>query len=163
MKAIYVFWHRNIISLLLNRRNEQIAVMISSSKDGDYIAEPAKLFGYIPVRGSSTRQGAHAFKELLALTEHHTVAFTPDGPKGPAFKFKKGALQMALMSGLPIVSVRVYVSSAWVFASWDRFILPHPFAKIKIYYSEPYEVKSKDEIETIKTQIEAWMNQSAPR
>jgi len=157
-KAIYVFWHQNIISLLLNRKREQVAVIISSSKDGDYIAEPAKLFGYIPVRGSSTRQGANALKELVALTKHHSVAITPDGPKGPAFEFKNGALQVALLSGLPIIAVKVFVSSAWSFASWDSFIFPHPFAKIKICYSEPFVINSKDDFKPMCTKIESWMN-----
>jgi len=158
-KAIYVFWHQNIISLLLNRKKEGVIVMISSSKDGDYIAEPAKLFGYIPIRGSSTRQGAKAFMQMLSQSQTNSVAITPDGPKGPAFIFKPGALQIALLSGLPIIAVKVAVSSAWRFKSWDSFILPKPFAKINIYYSEPYFIKSKDDFETKTKEIESWMNE----
>jgi len=169
-KAIYVFWHQNIISLLLNRKKEGVKVMISSSKDGDYIAEPAKLFGYVPIRGSSTRQGAKAFRQILNHTQNNSdncqlpivncsVAITPDGPKGPAFEFKPGALQLSLLSGLPIIAVRVTVSSAWRFDSWDGFILPYPFAKINIYYSEPYIIKSKEDFESRKKEIESWMNE----
>jgi len=157
-KCIFVFWHRNIISLLINRRNENIVIIISSSRDGDYIAEPAKLFGYITVRGSSTRQGGTALKEMIKLSKKHSLALTPDGPKGPAQKLKDGALLLAYLTKLPIYAIKVHASKAWVFNSWDRFVLPKPFAKVSIQYSEPFYINSKEEFESIRTEIENWMN-----
>ncbi len=157
-KAIYVFWHRNIIPLLINRRNEKVVIIISSSTDGDYIAEPAKLFGYLPVRGSSTRQGTSALKEMLKLSSTHTIALTPDGPKGPAQKLKDGVLQLAYLSKCPVYAVNVKVSKAWIFKSWDKFILPKPFSNIKIEYSEPFMITCKETFDTYRTLIEEFMN-----
>ena len=157
-RAVYVFWHRNIISLLLNRRNENNVIIISSSKDGDYIAEPAKMFGYITVRGSSSRHGGTALKEMIKLSKEHSLALTPDGPKGPAQRLKDGALQLAYLTKLPLIAVKVHVSSAWVFNSWDRFVLPKPFAQISVLYSPPYYIGNKEEFEQIREEIQDWMN-----
>lgn len=157
-RAVYVFWHRNILPLLINRKNEQSVVIISSSRDGDYIAEPAKLFGYIPVRGSSTRQGGSALREMIKLSASHSLALTPDGPKGPAQQLKEGALQLAYLTKKPIYAVRVNVSSAWVFNSWDKFIFPKPFARIFVEYSKPFFINCKEEFAMQKTEIEKFLN-----
>ena len=157
-RAVYVFWNRNIIALLLNRRNEKNVVIISSSKDGDYIAEPAKMFGYITVRGSSSRQGSTALKEMVKLSRAHSLALTPDGPKGPTQKLKDGALQLAYLTKLPLHAVKVDVSKAWVFNSWDRFVVPKPFAHITVQYSEPYMISNKEEFEQKREEIQDWMN-----
>ena len=156
-KYIYIFWHRNIIPLLLNRKYENVVVLISSSKDGDYIAEPTKLFGFKTARGSSSRKGIAAFKELVRLSKNHTIAITPDGPRGPRGKVKDGALQLSYLTKIPLCAVKVKVSSAWVFNSWDRFVLPKPFAKIEVEYSEPIYVASKEDFELYKEQIEGFM------
>ena len=160
-KAVYVFWHRNIISLLLNRRNENNVIIISSSKDGDYIAEPAKMFGYITVRGSSSRRGDTALKEMIKLSKKYSLALTPDGPKGPAQILKDGALHLAYLTKLPLYAVKVNVSKAWVFRSWDRFILPKPFAGISVLYSEPFYITSKDDFQSKRDEIQDWMNSSS--
>ena len=153
-RAIYVFWHRNIIPLLINRRHENVVVIVSSSRDGDYIAEPAKLFGYITARGSTSRQGSSALKEMVKLSANHSLAITPDGPKGPARVLKEGTLQLAYLTKLPIHAVRVSVSKKIIANSWDKFIIPLPFAKIEVTYSEPFWVKTKEDFETKKREIE---------
>jgi len=155
--GIYAFWHRNIISILLSRRNENNVIVISSSKDGDYIAEPAKLFGYQTVRGSSTRKGASALKQMVALASKYTIGITPDGPKGPVFELKEGVLQLAYLTKLPIYAINVSVSRAWVFNSWDRFMLPKPFAKIKLQYAEAVYVRGKEEFAQKKAELELGM------
>lgn len=155
-RVIYVFWHRNIIPLLIDRRNENNVVIISSSRDGDFIAEPAKAFGYHVVRGSSTRGGRKALSEMIKLTKNHSIAITPDGPKGPVYKMKEGALQLAYLSGLPVCAVKVSVSSAKIFNSWDRFILPKPFANITLEYSQHYHISSKDDFKQ-KNKIEEFL------
>jgi lysophospholipid acyltransferase (LPLAT)-like uncharacterized protein len=156
-KVIYVFWHRNIIPLMLDRRKENNVVLISNSKDGDYIAEPAKAFGYIVVRGSSTRGGVSALKEMSKLAKNHSVAITPDGPKGPPNKIKEGALQLAYLTKLPICAVYVKVYSKWVFNSWDNFIFPKFFSKIDIEYSKHFLIKNKNDF-CIKKDIEDFLN-----
>jgi hypothetical protein len=157
-KGIYIFWHRNLLPLLINRKNENVAIIISSSKDGDFIAGPAKLYGYIPVRGSSSKQGVSALKEMLKLSKNHSIGLTPDGPKGPAQKIKNGAFQLAYLSKCPIYAVNVKVSKAWIFNSWDRFILPKPFSKVIVNYSKPYFIENKEQFDYYRNMIESFLN-----
>jgi len=151
--AIYAFWHRYIVPIVISRRNENAVIVISSSKDGDYIAEPAKLLGYQPVRGSSTRKGTSALKQMIALASQYTIGITPDGPKGPAHVVKEGVLQLAYLTKLPLYAISVSVSKAWVFNSWDRFVLPKPFAKINVHYSEPIYITQKEDFEEKKSEL----------
>jgi len=157
-KAIYAFWHKDIMPLMINRKNEKIVILISPSKDGDFIAAPAIRLGYIAVRGSSSRKGTVALKEMVRLSADHSLAITPDGPKGPAQVLKDGVLQLSYLTKLPIIATRTKISAAWVFNSWDRFYFPLPFAKAKIEYSKPYYVHSKDDFLDRKREIEKFMN-----
>ena len=157
-RAIYAFWHKDILPLMINRKHEKIVILISPSKDGDFIAAPAIKFGYIAVRGSSSRKGSEALKAMVKLSAKHSLAITPDGPKGPAQILKEGVLQLAYLTKLPIIATRTKVSSAWVFNSWDKFYFPYPFAKVKIEYGKPIYVSSKDEFEEKKRELEEFMN-----
>ena len=157
-RAVYIFWHRNIIPLLVKHMYEKIGILISASRDGDFMAEPAIAFGYLPVRGSSSRKGGAALVSLVKLVETNHVAIAPDGPKGPRFKMKDGALQLAYLTKKPIISARVSVSFKYVFNSWDRYILPLPFTKIRIEYSEPLYIESQDKFPEYKEQLENFMS-----
>ena len=158
-KAIYAFWHRDIMPLMISRRFEKIAILISPSRDGNYMAAPAIKYGYIAVRGSSSRKGMTALKEMIKLSEKHSLAITPDGPKGPAQILKEGVLQLAYLTKMPIIATRTKVSSSYVFNSWDRFYFPYPFAKVRIEYSEPFFVNTKEEFEDKRVEIERFMNE----
>jgi len=155
--AIYVFWHRYIVPMVINRRGENAVIIISSSRDGDYIAEPAKLLGYKVARGSSTRGGKNALKQMVSLSSKHSFGITPDGPKGPSFVVKEGVLVLAYLTGLPIYAIRVSVSRAYIFKSWDGFVLPLPFAKICVEYSEAIWVRSKEVFAGVKEEMEMFM------
>ena len=160
--AIYAFWHKDIIPLLISRKREQVVIMVSTSKDGDFIAEPAKLFGYKVVRGSSSTNGANALKEMIKLAKSHSLAITPDGPKGPPQIIKEGVLQLAYLSKLPIIATKTNVSKAFTFNSWDRFYVPKPFAMVDIEYSEPIYVSNKSDFEMVKHKLEDFMNAPCP-
>lgn len=144
--VIYVFWHRNLLPLVIKHRNQNGVVIISSSKDGQLIAGPAEVLGYKTVRGSTTRGGGRAFRELLKLAKNHVVGITPDGPKGPAEQMTDGALYLALLTGVPIIPIGVDISKEWIVRSWDRFRIPKPFSRIGIYYGEPLYVLKKEDI-----------------
>jgi len=148
-KCIYLLWHQNIIALLLQRTYEGVAIVISSSFDGELIAAPSRLFGYKIIRGSSSRKAVSALREMLSMSKSCSIAVTPDGPKGPQYEIKDGAVYLAYMSKNPIVPVKVVTHSKWQFNSWDKFILPKPFSRIDITYFDPIYVKSKDEIEDV--------------
>ncbi len=144
--VIYVFWHRNLLPLLIQHRYTNGVVMISSSKDGQLVAGPAQVLGYTTARGSSTRGGSQAFREMLKLAKNHVVAITPDGPKGPAEQMSDGVLYLALLSGSPIIPIGVHISREWIVNSWDKFRIPKPFSTIELYYGEPTYIQNKDEI-----------------
>ena len=138
---IFAFWHGQMLPLLWTQRGDRVAVVISSHRDGEIIARIAERLGYRTIRGSSSRGAARALlgivRELDAGTE---VAVTPDGPRGPARKFATGALVAAQRVGSPIVCVGVSASRAWHLKSWDRFMIPKPFSRIHVVYSDPTAV-----------------------
>lgn len=131
--VIYSFWHRCVFLATYHFRNRGIAVMTSRSFDGEYIARIIEKFGYSAVRGSSTRGGVRA---LLAMHRDidsgHSVAFTIDGPKGPANVAKPGPVLLARNTQAPIFPFYIAVDRAWILNSWDKFIIPKPFARATV-------------------------------
>ena len=158
-KAIYAFWHRNIIPLAYLHRRQNVGIMISSSKDGELIAGPVKVLGYIPIRGSSTRKGSTALKKMVQLSKTNDLAITPDGPKGPKEKIKKGLLYLAYFSKSPIIPTAVDIDREKVFKSWDSFRLPKIRAKIFVSYGNPIWINSKEEIESKFDEVQKAMEE----
>jgi lysophospholipid acyltransferase (LPLAT)-like uncharacterized protein len=127
--GIYVFWHRCVFPATYWYRNRGIAVMTSSSFDGEYIARIIERFGFPAVRGSTTRGGVRALLGMHKVIEQdHTVAFTIDGPRGPCYVAKPGPVLLARNTGVPIYCFHIAIEKAWVMKSWDRFMIPKPFA-----------------------------------
>jgi lysophospholipid acyltransferase (LPLAT)-like uncharacterized protein len=136
--VILTLWHGEMLALLWNHRHEGITVLISEHGDGEIIARVAKALGCRTVRGSTSRGAGRALLGTSrTVQEGGTVAFTPDGPRGPARKFAPGALIVAQRTGAPIVAMRVFARRCWQLGSWDRFMIPKPFARISIAYSDP--------------------------
>ena len=107
--------------------------MTSRSLDGEYIARVIRRFGFLPVRGSSSRGGQRALLEMNTLVgQGHGVAFTIDGPRGPRFVAKRGPVLLARMSGAAITPFYVAVEKAWVLNTWDRLMVPKPFSRIHV-------------------------------
>ena len=131
--GIFPFWHRCVLPAAWLFRNQQLAVMTSQSRDGEYIARVIRRFGFLPVRGSSSRGGQRALLEMKdLLAEAHGVAFTIDGPRGPRYVAKKGPVWLARMSGVPITAFYVAVERAWVLETWDALMIPKPFSRIYV-------------------------------
>ncbi len=137
--VIIVIWHGEMLPSLWSHRGEGIAVLISEHKDGEIIAQIAEGLGYAPsVRGSSSRGAARALLRLVrTLEEGGDVGITPDGPRGPAKEMAVGAVAAAQRAQAPLVAVRAQASSAWRLASWDRFMIPKPFARVRLAYGAP--------------------------
>ena len=144
--CIYPFWHRNLLPLAMHRIGDHLAIMISASKDGELIAGPVRELGYIPVRGSTTRQGSAAMKEMLRLSKNYQLGITPDGPKGPSKSINPGIFYIALLARVPIIPLVAEVEREWLVNSWDKFRIPKPFSRIRVIYGEPIPVRSKEEI-----------------
>jgi len=135
---IFVLWHAELLPLLYFHRGRGIAALISEHADGELVARLVERLGYTTVRGSTSRGAARALIGLQrAAEEGHTLAITPDGPRGPAHSFAPGAMVVAQRSGLPLLGVSAHVTRAWRLRSWDRFVIPKPFAVVRIGYAGP--------------------------
>ncbi|HEY8794605.1 MAG TPA: lysophospholipid acyltransferase family protein [Gemmatimonadaceae bacterium] len=139
--VIFCLWHCELLCHMWNFRKLGIVVLISEHGDGEIAARAAESMGYRTIRGSSRRGAERALLALAREVEGGAhVAVTPDGPRGPAESFAPGALIAAQRSGAPIVLLRAVADRAWRLRSWDRFIIPKPFARITIYVGEPVPV-----------------------
>src|SRR5215510_6964018 len=159
LPGIYCFWHRAMIPSAYHFRNMQIAIMISRSFDGECIARIVEKLGFRPVRGSSSRGGAGA---LMAMREElelgHPAVFTADGPRGPLYVAKPGAVSLAKKSGYKICCFHVAVERAWILKSWDRMMIPKPFSRASFYITSPLEVPpnaTDDELENYRQKVQA--------
>jgi len=137
-QVILSFWHDQLLLMVQGYRGPKAKILISSSKDGELIARTMRYFGQEAVRGSSSRGGRTAFKELLKLADERVdLVFTPDGPKGPRHQLKDGVVQLARMTGRPVVPMAFACSAGHRFQSWDRFLLPYPFSRGVYSFGEP--------------------------
>ena len=156
--VIYSLWHNCTLYLTYLHRNQNLGVLVSQHKDGEYIAEIMKKCGYSTIRGSSTRGGVKALVGMIVhIKNGFDVAFTPDGPKGPKYKIKEGILLVGLKTGCPIVPAVWNSKRKIVFNSWDNFKSPWPFTKIVIAYGKPIYVKSKQELNKKKKELQKGM------
>jgi len=164
LPGIYCFWHRAMIPSAYHFRSMQIAIMISRSFDGECIARTVEKLGFRPVRGSSSRGGAGA---LMAMREElelgHPAVFTADGPRGPLYVAKPGAVALARKSGYKICCFHVAVERAWILKSWDRMMIPKPFSRASFYITSPLEVPphaTDDELEAARQQVQAALDRA---
>jgi lysophospholipid acyltransferase (LPLAT)-like uncharacterized protein len=142
---IFTFWHGRMLPLLWHHRRQGVAILVSEHGDGEIIARIAEGLGYQTVRGSSTRGSERALLRLIrAVRAGSEVAITPDGPRGPAESFAPGALIVAQRSGAPIAPVACGSRHAWRLKSWDRFMLPRPFARVVVAYGDPVYLRDCD-------------------
>jgi len=128
--GIYPFWHRCVLPATWLFRNEGIGVLTSLSRDGEYIARVIRRFGFVPVRGSSSRGGQRGLLEMETMVKAGgAVAFTIDGPRGPRYVAKKGPVMLARLTGIPITAFYVAVEKRWVLKTWDGMVIPKPFSR----------------------------------
>jgi len=156
---LYASWHRGLMFFVYFYRNLQFVVMASASNDGELAAQASKRFGWIPVRGSSTRRGSQALKEMNALFKKgHRGGLVVDAPTGPPYISKIGIIILAKRTGLPIVPVMWNVDRSWRIGSWDRSIIPKPFSKIIFLYGDSLlyipEDASNEECEAYRKELD---------
>ena len=125
------FWHAGIVPATYLFRNCGIRVMSSNSYDGEYMGRIIRKFGFVAVKGSSSRNAVRALLGLRrALQQGWAVAFSIDGPHGPRYKVKPGPVALARSSGVPLATFHIAVEDAWVLNTWDRLIIPKPFSRV---------------------------------
>jgi len=156
---IWAFWHNRMFVIPLLRlrhaRHRTGAVLTSASRDGAIVAGAMKSFGLTPVRGSSSRRGATALRELNETLERgEDVAVAPDGPRGPRYKVGAGVIFLARRTGAGILPIRVEYSRAIKLKSWDRFMIPLPFSKARIICEELIFLTPDTDVEAAERQLE---------
>jgi lysophospholipid acyltransferase (LPLAT)-like uncharacterized protein len=144
---IGALWHnRLLIFPLVLRRffpNRKGAALISASRDGDLLSDAIHRFGFDVVRGSSSRLGASALLQLSdTLASDRDIVITPDGPRGPAYELGPGIIFLAQKTGAPVLPMSLEYSSCWRLRTWDRFIIPRPFSKVRVIVGQPQHVRS---------------------
>jgi lysophospholipid acyltransferase (LPLAT)-like uncharacterized protein len=153
---IYCFWHDRIFAGTYFFRNRGIVVITSQSFDGEYIARFIRRFGYGAVRGSSTRGGTGALIEMIRLMKRGLpMGFTVDGPKGPRYVAKSGAVLLAKKTGNPLMPFVVETEKFWTIKSWDKLRIPKPFTRARVFIAEPvYVAAEASEIEVENKRLE---------
>lgn len=144
---IGALWHNRLLifPLVLRRffSNRHGAALISASRDGDLLSDAIHRFDYDVVRGSSSRLGATALLQLGdVLARHGDVVITPDGPRGPAYELGPGIIFLAQKTGAAVLPINMEYSSCWRVKSWDRFIIPRPFSKVRLIIDRPERIRS---------------------
>jgi lysophospholipid acyltransferase (LPLAT)-like uncharacterized protein len=163
-KGIAAAWHQRFLGVLgyvTKVRYLSLSVMISRSRDGDWIAPVAKLLGLRPVRGSSSRGGREAMAAMVEdLATNPIAAHIVDGPQGPKGVVKAGLIRLAQLSGAAIIPVYISVDRAWVARSWDRSLIPKPFSRVLVRFGEPIDVPEQmdsEAFEALRLEVEKKM------
>jgi lysophospholipid acyltransferase (LPLAT)-like uncharacterized protein len=139
--ALVAFRHGEMLVPAYVWRRVPAAIMISEHGDGELIAQVVRRLGrHVAVRGSSTRGGARAFLEMVRRQGEVGWAITPDGPRGPSGMVHDGVIQLAAEAGRAITPVAFDAASSWRLRSWDRFMIPRPFARVAGYLGQAIDV-----------------------
>jgi hypothetical protein len=134
---VYAFWHNRIPIATYFWRQRSIIVMSSQSFDSEYIARFIQRFGYGAAKGSSTRGGVAGLVQMIrAVRAGKSAAFTVDGPRGPLYEVKPGAVMLAAKSGAALLPFSISIDRCWRLRSWDRLEIPKPFARVVVVIGE---------------------------
>jgi lysophospholipid acyltransferase (LPLAT)-like uncharacterized protein len=157
--VIHVVWHSRLLLLPYLYRGTGVRVLISRSRDGELVAGLVRRFGFVVVRGSSSRGGARGLRALArALEDGHSVLLVPDGPRGPSETVKPGVVALARMTGAPVVPLAFAANRQWRARSWDGFRVPKPFARCVVRFGDPVRVSrhpTREADESPRKEIEA--------
>jgi lysophospholipid acyltransferase (LPLAT)-like uncharacterized protein len=137
---IHAFWHGRILPGAVYFKRRGIVVITSENFDGEWIARIITKFGYGTARGSSSRGARKALLQLIRDVRERPVAFTLDGPRGPARVAQPGAVWLAKATGNPIIPFHLEADRHWTLNSWDRTQIPKPFAKIALVFAPPLTI-----------------------
>jgi hypothetical protein len=162
--VILAFWHDQLLLMVQGYRGPGAKILISASRDGELIARTMACFGQGAVRGSSTRGGRAAFRAMMELAkEPFDLVITPDGPKGPRHQVKPGVVQLARLTGRPVIPMAFVCSRGHRFASWDRFLLPYPLARGIYAFGEAVIYRKEEEVESFQARLQQAMEENVRR
>ncbi len=153
--CLLTIWHGRMVLGLAHHADRDFTVLVSPSKDGDLMDTLLPRFGYGVIRGSSSRTGARALREMLrSLRVGGTVVVTPDGPRGPRHSGSAGVVWLARATGYPVLPMGMVADRAWRMKSWDAFTLPKWRARVALVYGRPIFVARDADEATLKAAAE---------
>ena len=158
-QPIHAFWHGRILPGTLYFKRRGIVVITSENFDGEWIARIITRFGFGTARGSSSRGARRALLQMMRDVRERPVAFTLDGPRGPARVAQPGAVWLAKVTGKPIIPFHFEASRHWTLRSWDRTQIPKPFATVALAFAPPIQV-ARDASEEMMTNVTRRLEQS---
>jgi lysophospholipid acyltransferase (LPLAT)-like uncharacterized protein len=144
--VIFCIWHNRLALALAANGNmvrekwpaAGMCAMISASRDGALLARLVEAFDVAPIRGSTSRRGPQALLEATTWMENnYSIAITPDGPRGPAYKVQEGVIHLSQLTGRPIIPISSHTRRKFTLRSWDKFQIPLPFARCEIRWGLP--------------------------
>jgi lysophospholipid acyltransferase (LPLAT)-like uncharacterized protein len=170
--VVFCFWHNRILGITLSflRRypaeyRQGVTVLTSASRDGEILARLVGEFGMNSVRGSSSRRGSRALRELVELVGRgRDIAITPDGPRGPRYVLGPGVISLAQLTSAPILPMHAKFSRCFRMKTWDGFIIPYPFSTVSVIAGNlvhvPRELNDQ-EFESLRLGVEALLRDEA--
>jgi hypothetical protein len=163
-KVLLCLWHQQLFGAIRQTWNYSYlhpSIMISQSQDGELVARFVESIDWVAVRGSSSRGGQRALKEMIRrVRETGFAAHILDGPQGPLGKVKSGVIHLAQATGAVLVPLCATADRAWYLKSWDRCMVPKPFARITMRFGEmiqPLAAESEEDLEKQRQRLEAVM------
>ena len=161
-QVILAFWHNRVVMMPIAGRGQRLCIMNSQSRDGEIATRALARWGIRSVRGSATRGGAGGFLQLVrAFRDGYQLAVVPDGPRGPRYVAKPGVIHLARATGAVIVPVTY--AAAWErrLGTWDRLLVPLPFARVEFRIADSLAVPrdaNDEQVEALRSELEARLN-----
>jgi len=159
-RYIYAFFHEVMLFPAYYWNWPEMHILISEHRDGEMITQVVKRLGFGVVRGSTTRGGARALREMSLRVDQGNLCVTPDGPRGPRRRVHQGVAYLASRTGLPVVGAGMAFKAPWRAKSWDRFCVPRPYSKAACVAPSPLLVPpdaDRDALEEARAEIERRM------
>jgi hypothetical protein len=150
------YWHQHHVvgSTLIRswvQRGFKACFLVSGSVDGEVPERIARAWGADVIRGSANQSGALALRDMQGrMKDGYSIVTTADGPRGPKYEFKLGAVLMARIAGVPIVPIACAADRAWYLDRWDSFMVPKPFARVALAIGEPYPIPSNTPVDQLE-------------
>jgi lysophospholipid acyltransferase (LPLAT)-like uncharacterized protein len=157
--VLYIPWHCHLVCILYHMRFRNVGVLVSTSRDGELGAGPAAILGFTPIRGSSSKGGSEAAREMIEHARRFSIGVIPDGPKGPPRVLKPGVTRIAYQSRLPMRPMAVLADRVWTLPTWDRMIIPKPFARVEFRFGDPIPVTLKDKLESAAARLQTALDE----
>ena len=137
--VIGALWHGRLLMMPIIYKGKKLSFLVSPHRDGQVMGKALKRFGFHAILGSTTRKGFSGFKQMVRA-HGSDIGIVPDGPRGPRQQVQIGVIELARLTGRPIIPVTFNASRRKIFNTWDRFLLPYPFSRGVFIWGEPIVV-----------------------